>query len=121
MIDIRAKESDTVLFRSPADALAGADLAGLSLPGADLAGADLRGADLRGADLCKARLGGADLQPAGPGRAGPPKAGPTHAGSREAFPLGGKLPPGPAVRSRLERVDGLRASFEFATLRDAAV
>ena len=62
MIEIRAKDSDAVLLRIPADALAGASLAGLALPAADLAGADLRGADLRGVDLGKARLAGADLR-----------------------------------------------------------
>src|SRR6185437_3062739 len=62
MIEIRAKDSNSVLLRIPADELAGASLAGLALPGADLAGADLRGVDLRGTDLCKSRLAGADLR-----------------------------------------------------------
>ena len=61
MIEIRAKDSDSVLLRIPADDLAGASLAGLALPGADLAGADLRGVDLRGTDLSKARLAGAGV------------------------------------------------------------
>jgi uncharacterized protein YjbI with pentapeptide repeats len=56
MLEIRAKDSDSVLLRLRADALAGARLAGFALPGADLAGADLRGVDLRGTDLGKSRL-----------------------------------------------------------------
>ena len=62
MIEIRSRDSDTVLLRLPLDTLAGADLARLALTGADLAGADLQGTDIRGADLCKARLSGADLR-----------------------------------------------------------
>ena len=64
MLEIRARDSDAVLWRTGADTLVGASLAGLALPGADLAGADLRGVDLRGADLCKARLTGANLRQA---------------------------------------------------------
>src|ERR1044072_2753932 len=64
MLEIRARDSDAVLWRTGDDTLVGASLAGLALPGADLAGADLRGAALRGADTCKARLTGANLQQA---------------------------------------------------------
>ena len=48
MLEIRARESDTVLFRSPPKPWPAADLAGRVLTGADLAGADLRDADCGG-------------------------------------------------------------------------
>ena len=42
MIEIRDKETGTLLRRLKTDRLAGAALRGAVLPGADLAGADLR-------------------------------------------------------------------------------
>src|SRR5690242_19045879 len=62
MIEIRARESDTVLLSLPADSLAGASFAGRGRPAADLAGAELSRAffaapRLEGADLTGATLG----------------------------------------------------------------
>ena len=66
MLEIRARDSDTVLWRTPADTLVGASLAGLALPGADLTGADLEHDDLlAGGRAC----GGAQVYV--PGREGP--------------------------------------------------
>ncbi len=56
MIEIKHKQTGSVLLRVHASTLAEADLEGADLRGADLRGAHLQQANLRRADLCDALL-----------------------------------------------------------------
>ena len=62
MIEIKHRNTGSVLLSIEADNLRGADLEGADLYRADLQGANLRGADLRGADLRGANLDGEILK-----------------------------------------------------------